>query len=439
MQFRRPGSLVPDRSDQVVDGRAAAGSAARPRRPHRVAAVVAAATALPLVAALPASAATVTVPKAYFGMHQSSVSSGVFPGAPVGAVRLWDVGAQWRDVEPSRGTWDFTKLDRAVTTSRAKGAQPMIVLGQTPTWAASKPSLAGPYGPGAASMPRSITYWREYVTKVAQRYKGRVRAYQIWNEPNVETFWTGTAAQMVTLTREARAIIKRYDRNATVVSPGFATRRPTNIPWMSSYFRAGGGKYVDVVALHLYPAPTAGPEGSITLLNKAKQALKKARVSKPIWNTEINYGAGYNGAPPRAYADSTAAAYVSRTLLLNASNGVSRVFWYGWDTRGFLGIDLSRQSRQTRAGQAYRITQKWMQGARLQSCTVDSRRTYTCVLRYSSRSYAKVIWNPSRAIRVRTTKYTTGVEFVNGRVLRFRGARNQTVIASPVLIRSTRV
>ncbi|NHC45428.1 glycosyl hydrolase [Motilibacter aurantiacus] len=435
MQFRRL-PLPRPWTSRTAPGRATS------LRSRGAALLTAGATALPLVAALPApaaSAATVTVPKAYFGMHQTALGNGVFPGVPVGSVRLWDVGALWRDVEPSRNRWDFSKLDTAVATSIAKKAQPMIVLGQTPTWAASRPTQASPYGPGAASMPRSLAYWREYVTKVAQRYKGRVRTYQIWNEPNVETFWTGTPAQMAQLTREASRIIKRVDRNATVVSPGFATRRPTNIPWMTRFLKAGGGAAVDVVALHLYPAPTAGPEGSVALLNSARQALRRARVSKPIWNTEVNYGAGYNGAPPRSYSDSTAASYVSRTLLLNAANGVSRVFWYGWDTRGFLGIDLSRDNRQTRAGQAYRITQKWMQGARLQGCTVDGRRTYTCTLRYSSRSYATVMWNPSRAVRVRTTKFTTGVEFVNGRTLRFRGARNQTVIGSPVLLRSTRL
>nr|WP_269204594.1 glycosyl hydrolase [Motilibacter deserti] len=387
-----------------------------------------------------ASAATVTVPRSYFGLHQTSLAQGERPGLPVGSARLWDVGGGWNKVEPARGKWDFTALDKAVDTANRYGAAPLLVLGATPTWASTKPTSQDVYGPGAAAMPRSVTYWREYVTAVAERYKGRVRAYQIWNEPNQSTFWTGTPAQMVQLTREARTIIKKADATATVVSPGFATRRPTDIPWFRSFLQAGGGKYSDVIGLHLYPAPTAGPEGSITLLNSAKAAMAAAGVRKPIWNTEINYGAGWaNTDKPRTYNDANAASYVARTLLLNAGNGVSRVYWYAWDTKGYMGIDLTRNGKQTRAAESYRIVQQWLLNNQLQGCTTDRQRTYTCTIRFRNGSYGKVMWNPSKLIRVRTTKYTTGIQFINGRTLTFRGARNQTVIASPVLIRSTRL
>nr|WP_231126734.1 glycosyl hydrolase [Motilibacter aurantiacus] len=373
-------------------------------------------------------------------MHQATLAKGVQPGLPVGSARLWDVGGRWNEVSPARGTWNFTALDTAVNTANRYGASPLVVLGATPAWASSKATSQDVYGLGAAAMPRSVTYWREYVTEVAQRYKGRVRAYQIWNEPNLSTFWTGTVAQMVQLTREARTIIKRVDPTATVVSPGFSLRNPSDQAYFRTFLQAGGARYSDVIGLHPYPAPTAGPEGSLALINTAKAAMATSRVSKPIWNTEINYGAQLNNAgAPRTYNDANAASYVARTLLLNAANGVSRVYWYAWDTKGYMGIDLSRNGQPTRAAESYRIVEQWMLNNQLQGCTTDRARTYTCVLRFRDGSYGKVMWNPSRTIRVRTTASTTGIQFINGRTLTFKGARNQTVIASPVLIRSTRL
>ena len=48
-------------------------------------------------------------------------------------------------------------------------------------------------------------------------------------------------------------------------------------------------------------------------------------MTKPVWNTEVNYGlsAGGVGARPRAIGIDRQAAYVVRTYLLNAANGSS--------------------------------------------------------------------------------------------------------------------
>ena len=54
-------------------------------------------------------------------------------------------------------------------------------------------------------------------------------------------------------------------------------------------------------------------------------------MTAPLWNVEINYGVagdarvGRHRSRPRKQA-----SYVTRTFLLNAANGVKRVYWLGW-------------------------------------------------------------------------------------------------------------
>ena len=172
---------------------------------------------LTLLPAAPASAANQRVASSFFGMHDFNPVS--WPAATVGTVRLWDSGVTWRDIEPSNGVFDFSRLDAQVDSARANGARVLLVLGQTPRFHATKPGRRGSYGPGAASMPTKAS-WTRYVTTVVKRYKGRGVDYQVWNEANVSGYWQGTASQMAQLTQRTSRIV-----NATTRRPRWCRRR----------------------------------------------------------------------------------------------------------------------------------------------------------------------------------------------------------------------
>src|SRR5436853_514364 len=82
--------------------------------------------------------------------------------------------------ETSPGQFDWGALDTAVSAAANAGARPLLVLGQTPVFHASRPDQEAGYGPGAASMP-DLAAWSRYVTAVAERYGDRID-YQVWNE-----------------------------------------------------------------------------------------------------------------------------------------------------------------------------------------------------------------------------------------------------------------
>ncbi len=86
----------------------------------------------------------------------------------------------WRDVEPQRGQFDWTKLDATMSTLEANGVTDFCFTldKYLPAWAGPK------YGP-----PKSLDDWRGFVRGVAERYKGKVDYYQIWNEPSRDPAW----------------------------------------------------------------------------------------------------------------------------------------------------------------------------------------------------------------------------------------------------------
>ena len=51
------------------------------------------------------------------------------------------------------------------------------------------------------------------------RYRGRVHAYEIWNEPNHPDFFSGRPETMLELARQAYQILKQVDGSVIVVSP----------------------------------------------------------------------------------------------------------------------------------------------------------------------------------------------------------------------------
>jgi len=395
---------------------------------------------LTLLPPVPASATTARVPSYFFGMHDGDPVT--WPKAPVGAVRLWDAGVNWRQIETSKGVYDFSRLDAEVDAARSHGATVLVVLGQTPRFHSTTPNKRGSYGLGAAGMPTQ-TAWKNYVYQVVHRYRGRGVDYQVWNEANVSGYWQGTASQMATLTKLTSQVVNNNDKSAKVVAPALATRLTSQRKWLRTFYgtKVGGKKvasYIDAVSLNLYPAANASPEASMTLLSAAKTMLHQAGVSKPIWNTEINYGL-LGGGTAKHIARTKQAAYVGRTYLLNAAAGIKRVYWYAWDIQSLANTQLTfgNGTSVTSAGVAYETVRGWLLNSRVKSCTHDSRGTYTCTLLYSG-GVRRVYWNPSRTVTVSTVKSAHAVYTLQGAQRTIKGGAKVKVSKTPVMVRSSK-
>jgi hypothetical protein len=168
-------------------------------------------------------------------------------------------------------------------------------------------------------------------------------------------------------------------------------------------------------------------------------------VTKPIWNTEINYSlaAGGPGTRPKAISAQRQAAYVVRTLLLDADARIERVFWYSWDLRsiGNTLMTSGRTDTPTAAGKAFDLTQSWMAGTRLTSCSAYTKGaykgSYVCTMRYKG-GVKRVYWNPSKRVRMTMPATASYRITLSGKKTKLKHSARVTVDYRPILVRSKR-
>jgi hypothetical protein len=282
------------------------------------------------------------IPLQYFGLHIHRADAGTaWPNVPFGSWRLWDAYAGWAQLEPERGKWDFSRLDRYVAMARITNVEILLPLAITPRWASARPDEASAYRPGNAAEPARIEDWQNYVTMLGQRYKGKVRQYEIWNEPSDRSHYTGDVDALVRLTCEAYRILKEIDPGIIIASPASAGGGG-HIAYLDRFLAAGGKNCVDVVAHHFYVFRQP-PEAMLPLIRDVRAVMKKNGVGNlPLWNTETGWWiANGDGTPDQQMIakggwkklslEREAGDYLLHALLLARAAGVDRFYWYAWD------------------------------------------------------------------------------------------------------------
>jgi uncharacterized protein (TIGR03437 family) len=349
-----------------------------------------------------------------------------WPAARFGTLRLWDAGTGWTSLEPLKGVWNFEPLDTWVSTAEANGIPDIILtLGQTPAWASSDPSVVNYVGAGAPAPPVDIQDWRDYIRAVAERYKGRLRYYEIWNEPNDTLYFTGTVEQLAALTREAYQILKAVDPQNTVISPA-----AYSAGYLDSFLAAGAAPYVDVIGHHFYTTP---PEKTGAQIANVRLVLKKHGLSAlSLWDTEG--ASGDTSTPP-----DLAAAYLVRKYLTDLAFGAGRYDWYSWGpaTDFCVGTEETDPRALSKAGQAYRYLFDWLLGASLTQAKIDQSGTWQIWLTLASGDQGLIVWNPSQSLpfSIPGEIHALTMRDIFGNVHPVQGA-TLTVTDSPILLSS---
>jgi Glycosyl hydrolases family 39 len=333
-----------------------------------------------------------------FGLHiHRAASTTPWPSVPFGAWRLWDAHVQWAEMEPRSGEWNFATLDRTLELATQHGVEPLLVLGMTPTWASARPADFCYYAPGRSAEPKNLDDWRRYVRTVATRYKGRIRAYEIWNEPNIKGFFSGTPEKMVELAAAAYQVLKEVDPGITVVSPSSGGGGPDHggQSWLDNYLKLGGGHYADVIAYHFYVLP-APPEKMLPLIAEVQQIMTKHGLENtPLWNTETGWNIVSSENPlNQGILDAeTAADYLARAFLLNRSAGVERLYWYAWDNAkmGLASADGATIKKPLAAAYAQMV--EWLTGARLLGCDLGGDGNWMCRLERTKGIESLILWS----------------------------------------------
>jgi len=205
----------------------------------------------------------------------------------------------WREIEPRRDDWYWEYPDFLLRAAAHYDLGVIARLDQQPYWA-TKPEREG------NTPPDNLDDYANFARAVAQRYRGRVKGYIIWNEPNLAREWGNRPPDAVAYTemlcRASRAI-KAVDAHALVVSAGLAPTNDQNANaqddrvFLETMYRAGARECFDVLGVHAYGFgyPPDDPRGAHQSLNLARvldlreimQVYDDAR--KPVWITELGW------------------------------------------------------------------------------------------------------------------------------------------------------
>lgn len=326
------------------------------------------------------------IPASYFGLIVFDQNN--WPTVPFGALGK-GLATTWPFIEPVKGQFNWTVLDQYVAlaqTHRVPGSTAPLTLYWTnsnvPQWAAVNPKSCSNY-PGTSppviactSMVNNIQDFDDFMTALVTRYQGLIQTYELWNEPNVANVYTGSLADLVTLTAHAYNDIRQVDPSALILSPS-----STAAPYLQAYWNTPGAPQdVDGVAIHGYPdVGVADVPEAITGFKTVNVKLAMLAVPgigvKPIWDTESSWGG------VKAITDpDMRAAFVVRSFLLHWSAGVQNFFWYGWDAPNWGTLWYPPPVGVTPAGIAYNTVFSWMVGASMPTpCTANGGSTYSAV------------------------------------------------------------
>lgn len=178
----------------------------------------------------------------------------------------------WRDIETNqKDRFDWWKSDMIVNGVEAAGLKLLVRLDRQPFWAQEAGSE-----PLENAPPANLQDFFDFCGLVADRYRGRIGAYQIWNEPNLNREWGDKPpdpAGYTELLKGCYIAIKAADPQAIVISAGLAptgTHDDTAMPdtlFLQAMYEAGAAHYFDVLGVNApgYKAPPeASPEEGVT-------------------------------------------------------------------------------------------------------------------------------------------------------------------------------
>ncbi len=198
----------------------------------------------------------------------------------------------WSSLEPEKNQFYWEYLDNSVKEATAAGGEIMFCICSTPAWAAQpsdrlKKQLAHlnddkiqrrlPWLP-----PEHLEDFENFLRHLFRRYKGKIAAYQLWNEPNSTPPFEANA--YVAMLKAARTVLKEEDPNALLVGgsgcPGYTI-------WTEKIVNCGAAPYLDTLSIHdyCYSDPVSwyyqGNFGSAE-----KLVADKLGHSIPVWNDE---------------------------------------------------------------------------------------------------------------------------------------------------------
>jgi hypothetical protein len=232
---------------------------------------------------------------------------------------------EFYDTKFNHSTWD--KYDRIVALAHEYGLEIIARLDHPPNWTRADGAARGNFAP-----PDNYDDYGDFVSAVVSRYKGKIKYYQLWNEPNIYPEWGEqpvSAQDYTRLLKIGYTRAKQADPNAVIISAGLAQtletgpRNVSDLIFLQQMYDAGAKNYFDILAVMNYGLFT-GPgdhRADPTRTNFSRPILlreimvKNGDANKPMWAMEIGWNAlplSFTDAPFGRVTEAQQARYAAQ-------------------------------------------------------------------------------------------------------------------------------
>jgi hypothetical protein len=262
-----------------------------------------------LLASIPSASAA--APRGFVGLTSEEVFGNAgplrnkhLPMQRKAGVRLLRQTFDWSKIEVAPGSYDFSIHDRFVLDLARNGLTVLPILFNPPEFRSSRPARRAERG---TYPPRSAAEMGEWAARLVDRYGPNgslwsanpgvrpqpIRAWQIWNEPNLKVYWGGrpNAQQYVRLLETVGAAIKARDPGAEIVTaglpPSFLSGAINIFKYIDQMYRAGGARAFDTMAINSYATSASSLKKLMDRVRKTMNRRGDRRAK--IWITELGW------------------------------------------------------------------------------------------------------------------------------------------------------
>ncbi len=166
----------------------------------------------------------------------------------------------WMRTEKEKGVYDFSWLDSIVNNLLKRNLEPWICLCYgNPVYTDHAAPVFGAVGCPPIETEEERKGWRNYVGALVAHFKGRVKWYEVWNEPDLSYSWhhfwdedthKPNAAEYGQFCRDTAMAVHGADPDAKVI--GFGISHSYDLSYVSKAFQQGLADCIDAVSFHVY-------------------------------------------------------------------------------------------------------------------------------------------------------------------------------------------
>lgn len=233
--------------------------------------------------------------------------------------------------------YSFFNIDQIFDYLLSIGMRPFVELSFMPTALASGDQTVFNYHANVTP-PQDYGQWRTLISKLVQHWTARygmneVRQwyFEVWNEPNLSAFWSGSQADYFELYRHTVEPIKAVDPALRVGGPATAKNE-----WVEPFLTFCDRNHlpVDFVTTHHYPTDALGAEGDDTetqlaqsqrrILRRQAQTVQQQSRGRPVYYTEWNSSSNPRDA---RHDEPYSAAFITKTIMEARGLVAGYSFW----------------------------------------------------------------------------------------------------------------